>query len=61
MNARDFYEIWLQSALNERAEARRLRRMSDDLAQWMADKAMKRAAYDLAQARRFKEKPHANR
>jgi hypothetical protein len=65
MNAHDFYDIWLRSAINERIEAQNLRRYArrfnhSDILKRRAKDAYTRALFDLAQARRFRSEIHAN-
>ncbi len=62
----DFFEIWLNSALNERHDAKMLRRYarkhtaSADMFLDRASRAYRRAMDDLARARNFRSQNHAN-
>lgn len=64
MDARDFYQDWVQSALNERYDAQIYRRRgirnNSESALWLARKAYERALYDLEQARRYRSEINAN-
>lgn len=66
MNSQDFFEIWLQSALSERREARSLRRFarrhesSREMFLASASRAYSRALSDLRHARRFRSEIHAS-